>query len=295
MDDPYDPSPVPESDPKWTVLRNFYNRWAPPIAIAGLAGWAACVYAFGIYPPVGVYICVLTAMAVVVTIWPPEQNWSKAAWLVVFFSLMGFEIHNLYRDRAQHDEAQKQEHKEEREAFQAIANGINTSISNSQQAFDATMRRMEFLSKLSNENISEVTGGSSFPYVTIMTAANNEVSLAGVVHGKYRVHNVTYSLTVGRPPYIPTDEQINEIIKNGPPATIVGDLSPAHVQPLRVVVHPLTDGGYYNINLSASNGDWNEKLEVRSMTHQPRWDWKITLKRTKDDSVVYEQGWGERP
>ena len=81
------------------------------------------------------------------------------------------------------------------------------------------------------------------------------------------------------------------MIVRGPPATSIGDIRPADVQPLGVVVHPLTDGGYDNINLSASNGDWNEKLEVRTMTHQKRWDWKITVRRTRDDRVVYQTDW----
>jgi hypothetical protein len=294
MDDPCDPWFVPEPHTLRTTIKDVYQRWLPPLMLITAVVWLGCVYFLKpARPPVGSYVACLGCLAVVVTIWPPELNWSKAAWLVVFFCLTGLEICTLYQERSENQEQQASARREEARAFNTIATGLSTSITNNQKAFEATLRRMEYLSQLSKENISEVTGGSSFPYITIMTAENNEVSLAGAVHGGYRVHNVTYSLTIGRPPYVPTDEQTNEIIKNGPSGTLVGDLSPAHIQPLRVVVHPLTDGGYYNINLSASNGDWNEKLAVRPMRHQPRWDWKVTLKRAKDDKVVYEQGWGE--
>jgi hypothetical protein len=42
-----------------------------------------------------------------------------------FLLLTGLEIHNLYRDRNERDKEQAIARKEERDAFKAIADGIN--------------------------------------------------------------------------------------------------------------------------------------------------------------------------
>lgn len=116
------------------------------IALLVIVVWLACLYFFELHPPIGMYIALMGLMAVVVTVWPAENPRTKAVWLVVFFLLTGFEIHNLYRERDRQKQQQATAREEERKAFKAIADGIEASINQNQLAFDTTMRRMEHLS-----------------------------------------------------------------------------------------------------------------------------------------------------
>ena len=121
--------------PRRTRLATLYQNWLPPFLVVAVAAWLTYVSFVGFYPPIGAYIAVLGFLAVAVTIWPPESNWAKATWLVVFFSVMGFEIQNLYHDRSENQQHQVQDRKDEDDRFGQI-------LKNNQKTFDATMQKM---------------------------------------------------------------------------------------------------------------------------------------------------------
>jgi hypothetical protein len=172
-----------------------YQKWAPPIALITSIVWFVCAYIFEVPdPPLGAYIAVLGLVAVIVAIWPPQHKWSKAAWLLIFFLFTFFEIHNSYRARNKQDEEQAEARKEERKAFEAIADGLTTSMTNNQKAFDATMARMEALAELSKTNINESTGGDSFCYVDMGGVVEGLMALV-VQKGRYPLFNVRVTIT----------------------------------------------------------------------------------------------------
>lgn len=77
------------------------------------------------YPPPGTYIAVVGVIGFFVVFWLRVNQWLKATCFAVFLLLTGLEIHNLYRDRNERDKEQAIARKEERDAFKAIADGIN--------------------------------------------------------------------------------------------------------------------------------------------------------------------------
>jgi hypothetical protein len=105
-------------------LGAFISSGFPPLLAVGSLLWLGRVLlAETPRPPIGVYIAVLAALAVVVTIWPPESNLGKAAWLAAFFALTGLEIATLYQERTENQKQQAEARRKEAEAFQSIADG----------------------------------------------------------------------------------------------------------------------------------------------------------------------------
>ena len=172
------------------AIGGFYQRWCPPIAFISVVAWAVWIHYFNPSLPVGTYVTFLAFLAVVVTIWPPENRWNKTAWIAVFFFLMLFEIHNLYRDRAEHDKEQAEARENERKEFQSIADGLKVAINQSELAFAATMRRLGHLGQLSSEEINEATGGDSFCYVD-MGGISGGGLIANIVQCGFRGKAVT--------------------------------------------------------------------------------------------------------
>jgi hypothetical protein len=186
MDDPFDPW-LPE---RQSTLAYIYQRWLPPIAVASLLVWAVASRLLHFYPPVGTYIAIVAVGGVVVTVWPPEKPWSKAAWLGVFVFLGFFEVQNLYRDRASHDKEQTESNQKQKEAFQGIANGITATINSGQQQFEATMERAgkvlsttQSIAALAQQNLENTTGGDSFAYIVPQIDTGTVVRLALHNHG----------------------------------------------------------------------------------------------------------------
>ncbi len=67
-------------------MQHFYHRYLPPVVFLLLAAWGILSYVVVFTrPPIGTYIAILTFLAVVVTIWPPEGKWAQACWLIAFF------------------------------------------------------------------------------------------------------------------------------------------------------------------------------------------------------------------
>jgi hypothetical protein len=71
----------------------------------------------------------------------------------VFAVLMAFEVHNLYRDRTQHDREQNEIRKREDDRFAGI-------LKQNQTEFDATMNKHD-------KAVSETTGGNSYVYFDV--------------------------------------------------------------------------------------------------------------------------------
>jgi uncharacterized membrane protein len=159
---------------------------APLVLLIAAMGWAICLYRFHTpLPPIGTYVATLAFLAAVVTIWPPEGRWPKAGWVILFGALLGFEVHNLYRDRAQHDREQNDARKREDDRFAEI-------LQNDQSEFKATMDKSRQLLSMTQESLNNITGGDSFPYVVPQTHARvDPVPLFMWDHGRYILTGVS--------------------------------------------------------------------------------------------------------
>lgn len=264
--------------------------------VVGILLWLACVFFLHPpRPPVGTYIACLAALAVVVTIWPPESNWSKAGWLLIFFACTGLEIATLYQERTENQKQQADVRSSERSAFQSIVDGLKTSISNNQLAFSQTMKRMERLDALSRENVDEVTGGNGFATLepSIYPVDKIGLSLTAIVHGKHIIRGVKYTLEEGVP-HVRTDQEMNksfnDVLAGRSHPVMIGDLTPKLILLLGVVLHPsLTEASHYIINIYAMNGGVSEQLSVMYDSIRERWNYKMLV--TRMGATVLRQDW----
>lgn len=200
-----------------------------------------------------------------VVFWPPKNRWLRAACFAVFLLLTGLEIHNLYRDRDERDREQANARKEEKEAFNSIADSIMSSIAKNQQAFEATMDRMKGLAALAKDNINEVTGGDSFCFVDM--GGIPEGLIAHLVQkGKYPVFDVRLNIT--------DLNALDSAIKSRAPSLLASTRSFAAIdflsrglwQPLTVYpIDPKEDYVRYNISIFARNGSFTELLRLKRL------------------------------
>lgn len=217
--------------------------------------------------PVGTVITLFGLLAMFVTIWPPQNRWSKVAWIAVFMVLTVFEVRNMYRDRDAHDREEAATRERERKAFEGIAQGLNTSISNNQKAFDAQMRRMEQLSGLSREALGNLTGGDTFCYFTAVPNMGSG-------------EPITYPLTIwvqGKYPMPNVVAQIQTVIPGNDPESVRKQFQSMRILPLgngtlRPGVHPINARvplGRHIITIwTASNEMITESMELKLVNGQ---------------------------
>jgi hypothetical protein len=225
-------------------------------------------------PPPGTYIALLGAIAFLLVFWTPKNRWSKAVCLLVSLLLTGAEIHNLYDDRNERDRDQANARKEERQAFRSIAESFNSiagrlneSITNNQQAFDATMDRMQSLADLTTANINEVTGGDSFCFVDMNTVPEG-LSARVVQKGRYPVSNCRLYIA-----------DLNAAVKS--PAALAAStrvfpkvdfLIRGSAQTLGVYrIDPKEEYVRYNVFLFARNGSFVELLRLHRLSGNRGW------------------------
>jgi len=220
-------------------------------------------------PAPGKAVAALAVAAAIMSLRPEATGIERSAWMLIIGAFLFVELRAIDKDRSENA-------REQQEAKTAEDARFAESLKQNQNEFKATMGRMEHLDELSRENIDEVTGGNDYIVVDIISVPVDKdgVSLVAVTSGRHVIRGVRYSLNEGRPPYLPSDKQLNEIIAGRTPeGTIMGQLGeivPAISTPVRVMHPPLSTGGYYNINVTAINGMTNEKLEVRIRAREGR-------------------------
>lgn len=272
MDDPHDPWFSPEPRTGWTVLQGFYKKWLPPLVLLALTVWMPLAAKRAWYPPIGVYIAIVAVGAIVVTIWPPESKWRKAAWLAIFFWLGGFEIHNLYRDRDEHDAREREAREHEAKAFSKIGEGIQNSIMQAQTDFNATMERLEGVRSKEETNLAETTGGNSFPYIIMAGFSQNELIAQLGVCGTHPLHQVHVTIVdedaIGaafKTPGGASASDLNSARHNVPVIdflSIASFLNVVATYPMKIGV----DHWSFNASFVARNGGFEELMRVRRIT-----------------------------
>jgi hypothetical protein len=71
--------------------------------------WKICIWFFEVHPPVGANIAALAFLASIVTLWPLENRWPRAFWLLVLLGLTILETSVLYRDSKELETAREKE------------------------------------------------------------------------------------------------------------------------------------------------------------------------------------------
>ena len=291
MDDPCDPWFVPERHTKWAVIKDVYQRWLPTILLISALVWVAFVYFLEpARPPIGLYIAGVGVLAIVITIWPPERNWSKAAWLGVFFALTGLEIVTLYQERTENQTQQRNTRKEENDAFKSIADGLTTSINNNQKAFEATMQKMQALAALSSDAIKTTTGGDgycSMYFLNVVTEANGSVTARVSIanEGKYPMYGILASI-------INLEEQVEaqkrsgitfDTINAGKTDLSIGDLTPKPfglLWPTPVVLSRTDRPTRLVVRFSSTRGlPWAEVVNIRKVGN----GWSVATQISRED------------
>ena len=89
------------------------------------------------------------------TIWPPDQPWAKAVWIIIFFCILFFEVQTLYRDRAEYDKQHAALVAEERASFKEILTQANKGREEEQKSFNSLIKREEKLFNRQENLINE--------------------------------------------------------------------------------------------------------------------------------------------
>jgi len=144
---------------------------------------------------------------------------------------------------------------------------------------------------LSQQNLDQLTGGSSYPIITPLPTLTepNTFRLVMSIVGENTLWDVSYRVTEGRPPYKPTREELARLIA-GQGWNTVGMLNPGQGRPLNDVIHPSVDGvSAWTINVTARNGSTVHFLEMRFNGDQNHWERQFTIR--KGNSVLRTKPW----
>jgi hypothetical protein len=223
------------------------------------------------HPPVGTYIGILAFAAAVMTLWPPPNRWSRAAWIMVCGVLLVLEITTLYRQRSEDDSAAEIARKTEDERFEKI-------LKQNQKEFDATVDRFQSLSTQETTNLNNITGGNSFCYLRpSLDSKKGIVDFYVLQVGSYPVSDATMRFIdndyVGE-----TASPLNSRIAVQRAPLIIGTLSKNGV-----VRSPLIPPGQkwqlpqqkekkFTVAFSARNGSWDQFVLIKRMA-SGEWFW----------------------
>jgi hypothetical protein len=260
------------------------------------------------HPPVGAFIAILAVLGVLVPLfreWGKIRKLEKALWTVLMFALVGLELRTLYLDRDEHDREQAHERCTQKQSFEAIASGLETSIRNSEGQYASTVSHVDDVLKttqavagLAKTDLANITGGDAFAYVypsrpeegndlvTLNVHNDGAQVLSGVVVTIRRVISGSPEPEVGD----------NSIEFEGKPAINIGSLAPHEGRLVPgETFRPITgvDGtGIYHVWVNAQNPGTSENLYFRRSKNGLGWSymlkaWKVaTGKKKKGDVFV---------
>jgi hypothetical protein len=150
------------------------------------------------------------------------------------------------------------------------------------------------VASLARENINAVTGGRSYPIITPITALpvkdQNTLALQAFVVGENTLMDVQYRIIEGKPPYIPTaDDLKGEMTGIKRRFVFVGPLPPHRGEFLPTQITPSLSGvSFYTINLMSRNRFVNEQLQVRLNEKLGRWEYTFRIQDEHGKTIKSE-------
>jgi hypothetical protein len=257
-------------------------RFSPLITLVIVGLWWLYVSTRQFYPPVGVYIAVLAFLAVVVTIWPPNNPWTKAAWLIVFFCVMKLEVDNLFHDRLdnQNKEAQRrkgeqgvarQAQQDEDDRFAGLMKSQQDSFADVLKGSQKQLIRSERIMSKSEEAASFAGGGDSFPFVFsgVVTRETGEKQMGFYLQkqGKYPLYDL--AIRIGRPYFNGETIQLFGVKKD------FSELHDTGSHPVLFDSFPTEHTEYYLAAMDSRNGNWYAVIEIVTINRNVAARWIV--------------------
>jgi len=110
----------------------------------------------------------------------------KGIYVAIILGLILIENHALDKERTDSAKEQRDRQKEENDRFQAIADGLKSSIQQGQEQFKATSAGI-------GKSVETITGGTTFCLVKAMPMGNQLAMVVGT-RGSYPLHGVTVQM-----------------------------------------------------------------------------------------------------
>lgn len=140
----------------------------------------------------GLAIALLAAAAVVMAVRTDVlTKWEKIGWVLAAFLLFFVEVRTLHKDREEQNAAFLSARLAGQRNFDQTAREFNTTITQAQKHFDATMARSDKLLGISREGLDDITGGESYAFIAALVGEHPPFQLLVVVKGKHGVHGAS--------------------------------------------------------------------------------------------------------
>jgi hypothetical protein len=156
------------------VLRDAWQHPALGKILLAATGILLCIWFFKTPPP-NYSVIVMAVAAALMALRPHMSGTEKWLWAAGLLLFAVVEIRAIREDRAAHDREQSEAAKEQAAHFQSIADGINNSITKSDQHFDDTMASVRNLislgagiSETANKSLERITGGDAYCFLIPM-------------------------------------------------------------------------------------------------------------------------------
>jgi hypothetical protein len=251
-------------------------NWMPALVLLVLMAWMLYLWHHPVHPPVGTYIAILAFVGAVVSIFPPDNKWAKAACFLVFGAFLVLEITTLYQQRSDDQQTDRDKRKEEDNRFACLLKDQQASfagvLSQSQQQFAATMKQF-------GENVRTITGGNSFPIVEspLLQITPNTFPLIIQVRGHYDLYDV--EVDVARLPELDlgTQKWFKEMLagtNQNLKTAVIGNVSHKAAKIIPITITASEDGSIteYSINVFARNGVTHESFRLRKNLKSGTWE-----------------------
>jgi len=216
----------------------------------------------------GVFIAILAGLAAAVTFRKEPGRLEKAAWIIVFFSLMWMEVWMVGIDRQSHEYQEAQASHLLLKGFSNIGDGIKKSIAQSDQHFEATIGK-------TNKVLQNITGGDSFGFVVPQVGGVSRLPLLVWNHGDQPLIGVTITMAHTQ------DSNWEKAVFN---PIFIGTIGPHDHLPVprAIVPHPDDKNGVdvYWVMISAQNGTVSQTLFLRKNRKLPQF-WAYSYIITK--------------
>jgi len=268
------------------------NSWFGWLMIGAFVLWYAW-WCFHVPSPAKA-ATVLAVIAAIMAYRGEPEGFEKLFWTIVLFAFLFMELkaidHKESSDEIQRSAARTQEAKN----FETIGEGISAQISQSQQAFSATMTSMKGLLNESREHfgttIEAVTGGDGmcFLYFSINEWNKSILVNASTPGNQFALHSVKADMfNFARQKEVKlsggTKEQFDTYMRTLTAARQevswnIGDIPSGLWTGKEVAILPFDgrDAQGFNVTFEASNGKWDEFFRGRR-TAQGKWIYALRL------------------
>jgi hypothetical protein len=249
------------------------SNYLPLVALVITALWVAADWLKRLHhPPVGTYIAIFAFVGAIVTIWPPQSRWAKAAWVLVFGAFLVLEITTLYQQRGEDSYSELAKTVAEDNRFAGLLKAEHKSfgkvLKQNQEQFVATMR--------------ESRGGAGYVWFLALARQQGEVPMMMVNDAKIPVRGVDLEIVEIPPKGTPNRLNITAFNMMNPRQVHIGDVKPGFQEaPFKL------SPGRYDIRIITRMGIFDEHLEaVRDSSSPDGWNETYCVTRNNSSTVL---------